>query len=260
MIGTQKCGTTTIDGILSEFKEVSHGNRKEHHYFDNENFEYIKYINQFESCDTTQILRSYDATPNYTNPSSKSPEKIKEFYDHYGIPLSKLIFIAIVCPNYHRIPSAYYHNLKYHKLDENFNNIPITDKNLQFNDWFTWILEHLDQDKDTIFKRGFYDQVFEKYFEIFSHTTFVIIDNTYAFEHEQEVGDFLASELILSKQTIPNIHKNSGKKEKEELTESNSAQLQSFYREHERNFFDIVMKNKNVRIFPREGFMNKWDI
>ena len=77
VIGTQKCGTTTLDRILLKFKEVSHGVEKEHHFFDNENTNLEKYINTFPNCDvsnnrmklkeiylhlnhTSKILRSYN--------------------------------------------------------------------------------------------------------------------------------------------------------------------------------------------------------
>ena len=259
MIGTQKCGTSTLDGILSNLKEVSHGKGKEHHFFDNENSNLEEYINTFPNCDETKILRSYDATPNYTNPSSKSPEKIKGYYDKLGIPIDKLIFIAIVCPNSHRIPSAYYHYLRSRKheslkvpVDENSN------KKFPFNSWFSWVMRHLEVDTYSEIKRGSYDIIFGKYFEIFSRSTFLIIDNTYAFQQEQDLSNFLAAELNLPERKVPYIHKNRGRNKKEALSKDNLKWLQWYYNVHERKFLGIVRKTKNVKTFPKKGFLKNW--
>ena len=259
MIGTQKCGTSTLDGILSNLKEVSHGKGKEHHFFDNENSNLEEYINTFPNCDETKILRSYDATPNYTNPSSKSPERIKGFYDKLGIPLNKLTFIAIVCPNLRRIPSVYYFYLRSHKRDSL--NVPVDEnpnKKFPFNNWFSWVMRHLELDTYSAIKRGFYDIIFGKYFEIFSRSTFLIIDNTYAFQQEQDLSNFLAAELNLQERKVPYIHKHIGKNKIEALSKDNLALLQSYYEVHERKFLDIVRKTKTVKTFPKNGFLKYW--
>ena len=253
VIGTQKCGTTTLDRILLKFKEVSHGVEKEHHFFDNENTNLEKYINTFPNCDATKILRSYDATPNYTNPSSKSPERIKGYYDKLGIPLNKLIFIAIVCPNSRRIPSVYYHHLKSRiPVDEN------TNKKFPINSWFSWVMRHLELDTYSAIKRGFYDIIFGKYFEIYPQSTFLIIDNTYAFQQEQDLSNFLAAELNLHEEKVPNILGNRGRKKREALSKDNLALLQWYYKVHERKFLDIVRKTKTVKTFPKNGFLKNW--
>ena len=82
LIGIQKCGTSTLDAILSNLTGISHGSKKEHHFFDHENHAAEKYIEQFPNCDDGDIVRTYDATPNYTNPCSKSAERLKIFYHH----------------------------------------------------------------------------------------------------------------------------------------------------------------------------------
>lgn len=259
MIGIQKCGTTTLDGILSNFKEVSHGIKKEHHFFDNENTNVKEYISEFPNCDATKILRSYDATPNYTNPSSKSPERIKEYYNKLGIPLNKLIFISIVCPNSRRIPSAYYHYLHSHRreslkapLNENPN------KTFPFNSWFSWVMRNLELDLYSVIKRGFYDVVFGKYFEIFPQSTFLIIDNTYAFQQEQHLSNFLAAELNLPERKVPNVHRNRGRKKTEALSKDNLAWLQWYFKVHEIKFLNTVRKTKSVKTFAKNGFLKDW--
>ena len=261
VIGIQKCGTTTVDAILLRFQEVSHGIKikNERHFFDNENSNVKKYYSEFPNCDATNIVRSYDVTPNYTNPSSESPERIKRLYDKLGIPLNKLIFIAIVCPNSRRIPSAYHmflHSPRHESLKAPVNDT--LNKKFPFNSWFSWVTRHLELDTHSVIKRGVYDVVFGKYFEIYPQSTFLIIDNTYAFQQEQDLSNFLAAELNLPERKVPYIHKNRGRNKKEALSKDNLKWLQWYYNVHERKFLGIVRKTKNVKTFPKKGFMKNW--
>eukprot|EP00493_Phyllostaurus_siculus_P025382 UN25726 len=54
-VGVQKCGTTTIDRLLDQFHNISHGKQKEHHYFDQTDPEIIDtpsiYWKNFPQCD-----------------------------------------------------------------------------------------------------------------------------------------------------------------------------------------------------------------
>ena len=196
---------------------------------------------------------TYDATPNYTNPCSKSAERLKIFYDHFGIPLNKLVFIAIVCQNSLRLPSAFYHSWRSGHLIEIWK--------YGFTKWFSWVIEHLEEDTLQITQRGFYDEVFTKYLELFPTSRFHIIDNTYAFDHMQALSDMLATELNLSMKIIQkDIHKNSGIAKKVTLTDYNLARLKQFYRPHERKFLDIIMRKENVKTFPTNEFLKKWNI
>jgi len=259
VIGIQKCGTTTLDGVLSQFSALSHGTVKEHHFFDKNNLKLEKYLKQFPICDTKYPVRTYDSTPNYTNPDSKSAENIKLLYNQLGIPLSQLIFVAIVCPSFRRVPSAYYHSRRPHLMDGFINNVLNFNTTLEFNKWFDWILEHQDQDKYCILRRGFYDDIFSNYLELFPDSTFLFIDSDSAFQEMQNLGDFLATELNLPNQPIPDIHRNVGKGEKEALTEFNLARLHSFYWKHETNFFEIIKRTQNVKTFPPDKF-HFWNI
>merc|ERR1712154_408419 len=109
---------------------------------DKNNLKFEKYLKQFPICDTKYPVRTYDSTPNYTNPDSKSAENIKLLYNQLGIPLSQLIFVAIVCPSFRRVPSAYYHFRRPHLMDGFINNVLNFNTTLEFNKWFDWILEH----------------------------------------------------------------------------------------------------------------------
>ena len=251
VIGVQKCGTSTLAGILQKFRELSHGETKEHHFFDHSKLSLDVYIDQFPKCNK-RIFRSWDCTPNYTNPSSNSAENIKLFYDKIGIPLSKLVFIAMICPNSRRVPSAFYHARKMDILNSNITS---------FNKWFDWILQHQDQDEQhssTPLHRGFYDDIFETYFEIFPESTFLFIDSQYAFDEMQRLGDFLARELDLPKRQIPYVHANQGHEEKEEITDYNLKRLHQFYSKHEQHFSSIVKLYNNAKTFPVNNFLDEW--
>ena len=264
LIGIQKCGTTTLDEVLKQFPQLSHGRKKEHHFFDQENYmkNYTDYVESFPECNTGTV-RSFDATPNYSNPDSYAAENIKQFYEEHGIPLNKLIFIAIVCSNSRRISSSFYRNNFFGKK-LNFN---IT----SFNKWFDWILKHQDQDipSRSPISRGFYDEIFAKYLKLFPKSTFLLIDSHYALAKLQELGDFLANELNLPKQFIPNIHKNRGfaaknkssnkyHAKKENLTEFNLKHLYQFYSKHVQKFLDIVKQSDNAKTFPMNIFLAEW--
>ena len=254
VIGIQKCGTTTLDGILSKFDKLSHGDMKEHHFFDHKNVTDAKYISQFPKCrqNSQNIVRTYEATPEYTDLSTHSAENIKSFYIKHGIPLNKIVFLAMVCPNSRRIPSYFYFCRKKGYLNPNIK---------EFNKWFDWMLEHPEwmlDDTHDILRRGFYDEIFAKYFELFPENKFLFVDSQYAFDKMQKLGDFLAKELNLSKRQIPYIHKNVGTARKEELTDFNQKRLNQFYFKHERNFSDIVKTYKNAKTFPTNNFLDEW--
>ena len=255
VIGVQKCGTTTLDGVMSRFPQLSHGRKKEHHFFGHEKYNnnYTDYLNGFTECNT-EIIKSYDATPKYTMPITSAAENIKKFYGKLGILLNQLIFIAIVCPNSSRVPSGFHSRReKGNQGDSRFLNLT----KRKFNEWFDWILEHPDHD---ILPRGFYDQIFAKYFELFPESTFLLIDSQYAFAKMQNLGDFLARELNFPERHIPNIHSNRGKVKKEELTEFNMERLNQFYSKHEQQFSTLIKFNKNVKTFPSNltEFFDKW--
>ena len=167
------------------------------------------------------------------------------------------MFIAIVCQNSLRLPSAFYHSWRSGHLNE----IWINENNITINKWFSWVMEHLEEDTNQITHRGFYDEVFTKYLELFPTSRFYIIDNTYAFDHMQELSDMLATELNLSMKIIQkDIHKNSGIAKKVTLTDYNLARLKQFYRPHERRFIDIIMRKQNVKTFPANEFLKEWNI
>ena len=252
VIGIQKCGTSTLDGILSTYPQLSHGTTKEHHFFDHDNLDFDKYIKQFPKC-SKNIVRSYDATPKYTNPNTNSADNIKTFYNKLGIPLNKLIFIAIVCPNYLRVPSNFYFSRWNGYLKSN---------KTRLNNWFDWTLKHQDQDESfLLLRKGFYDEILAKYFDLFPDSTFLLIDNQHAFKQMQTLNNFLAAELNFPTKQIPDIHKNKGKGSKEEeLTEFNLKKLNQLYSNHERDFFEIARLNKNVKTFPRNNFLDQWNL
>ena len=256
VIGVQKCGTTTLDAILKKFSGLSHGARKEHHFFDqskNQTLQFDKYINQFPVCNG-KIKISYDASPHYTNYNQhvKAAENIKKFYNSFDIPLHRLRFIAIVCPNSRRIPSNFYFSRSHGYL---------ISPGRTFNKWFNWILkhqEHNNKDLDNPLRKGFYDEIFRDYLEAFPESNFLFIDNEFAFKEMQKMSDFLAIELNTPKQQVPDIHKMKGKPKEEMLTAANLKRLNIFYSKHERNFLEIIKTKANVKIWPEDKFLVNW--
>jgi len=256
IIGIQKCGTTTLDGVLREFKAGPGKIAPEHHFFDNDYLDMQTYINQWPDCNKKATIMTYDKTPNYTNPCSKSAERIRLLYEQLGIPLQKLIFILIVCPNNRRIASAFYHTRLYNYF--NSSNL-IFNRNATLNTWFGWVMKHPEGDSHVILKRGFYDNILGQYLKLFPQSTFLVIDNQYAFEHMQMLGNFIAAELKVPERLIPYIHLYRGKGKKEKLTDVNQALLNSFYLKHEIAFLEIIDKYENVKTFPVNNFLRDWE-
>ena len=257
IIGIQKCGTTTLDGILREFKAGPGRITPEHHFFDNDYLDMETYIDQWPNCYKKETIMTYDKTPNYTNPSSKSAERISLFYEQLGIPLHKLIFIVIVCPNNRRISSAFYHTRLYNYF--NSSNL-IFNRNATLNSWLAWVLKHPEGDDYVILNRGFYDNILGQYLKLFPQSTFLVIDNQYAFEHMQMLGSFIAAELRVPERLIPiDMHLYKGKGKKEILTDVNQALLNSFYSKHEIALLEMVNKYENVKAFPVNNFLREWE-
>ena len=261
-IGVQKCGTTTLDGILSKFPELSHGTVKEHHFFDgirkngeNKTLHFKKYIHEFPLCNgSMKIRQTYDASTHYTfyNHYNKAIENIKLFYNKFKIPLNRLRFIAIVCPNSRRIPSNFYFY-----RSRGFLKSPTR----KFNEWFDWMLKHQDHnnfDGDNPLRKGFYDEIFGDYLKAFPDSEFLFIDNEFAFKEMQNLSDFLAIEFNIKKQHIPSIHEMVGTPKEEALTDFNKKRLNLFYSKHEKQFLEITKLKSNVRTWPEDNFLDKW--
>jgi len=251
VIGIQKCGTTTLSGILKQFKGISDGLTKEHHYFDNENNDTTEYYSQFPRC--TDANRTYDKTPNYTNPDSSSAANIKAFYEKNGIPLEGVSFIAMVCQNFHRLRSAYYHHVAHNRSN-------INDMSFQFNKWFKYIMLNQQNEQNAILRRGFYDEIFDEYFHTFAQSSFLIIDSFAAFREQQALRDTLSDFLNLKRKTInKDIWKNRKKQiVQEELNEDNTEIADLFYENHEKRFVHKLKQLKNVETFPKVGFFGEF--
>ena len=266
VIGIQKCGTSTLDEVLSQFPKLSHGSKKEHQYFDESREPYSEYLKQFPKC-SNSLLRTHDATPGYTNPLSNAPMNISRFYNFFGIPPKKLIFIAMVCSNTRRIPSIFYHHRRHNRMK----------RNTKLNAWFDMSLKsHNSGVKNPMDKfdanydlsrmalsMGLYDSIFKTYFELFNESKFLLIDSDYAFIDMQNLGDFLANEMNLSKQKIRYVHSNSHESKSNNgkvqgLSHKNSERLKEFYLLHERNFKEIVKTNINVKVYPTDNFLDNW--
>jgi len=249
VIGVQKCGTTTLGAILKTFEGISHGLRKEHHYFefDHETNDTSKYYNQYPIC--KKAYRTYDNSPSYTNPDSKSAEKIKAFYKKIGIPLESVSFIAMVCQNFHRLRSAYYHHVSHdrHKIN---------DMIFPFNNWFNYTL--LNRERNVMLRRGFYDEIFGEYFHTFPQSSFLIIDSYAAFEDQQALANALAVFLKIKKITLrTDIWRNKQKQVQEEWNEYNTLKMELFYEHHEKVFVDKLKQLTNVETFPKVGFFGE---
>jgi len=248
VIGIQKCGTSTLNAILKQFKGVWPGGQKEHHDFEHRVPNTEEYYNQYPHCKYAH--RTYDNTPNYTNAWSSSAANIKAFYEKLGIPLEGVSFIAIVCRNIDRIRSAYYHHVR-HNRTHRINNMMF-----QFNKWFEYIMTNQENEQDGILRRGFYDEIFGKYFHTFPQSSFLIIDSSAAFEDQQALGDTLAVFLNIKNTTILPTHANENKLEKEEWNKYNSVVAKQFYSYHEKRFVNKLKQQKTVETFPKVGFFD----
>jgi len=254
VIGIKKCGTSTFDQILGQFNGISHGDMKEHHYFDHAeklNDAKTYYYKKFPSCKSA--YRTFDDTPNYTNPDSSSAENIKAFYEKLSTPLEEVSFIAMVCRNVKRLPSDYYFNSR--KGNTSFHKHNTED--YHFNDWFEYIMSNPAEEQKAILRRGFYDEVFRKYFDTFPRSSFLLIDSLSAFQDQQALGDAVADFLNIPNQTMRTKKKRVNSVVKEELNKNNALALQSFYEYHEKVFLKDVKHRKNVKTFPEVGFLRK---
>ena len=272
VIGIEKCGTSTLDAILTQFSDLSHGTNKEHMYFDTSHEPYSEYLKQFPYCNTdyNTLNKTHDATPRYANPLSNAPMNISRFYNYFEIPLKKLTFIAMVCSNSRRLPSIFYHQRRGGKIK------PIT----KLNEWFEMALKcyslgirnPMDNVNDPSkpnyelsridLSMGFYDSIFKTYFKIFNESKFIFIDSDYAFMDMQKLGTFLANELNLNRKRIRYVHKNNHESFRnngkvEALTSKNSERLKEFYSLHERKFRDMIRNNVNLSLktYPSDNFL-----
>jgi len=250
VIGIQKCGTTTLGAILEKYKGISHGLTKEHHYFDHGTSNASEYYSQYPRC--KDAYRTYNRCPNYTNPDSSSAANIKAFYEKIGIPLEGVRFIAMVCQNFHRLRSAYYHHVAHH-------NEKVNDMIFSFNKWLEYIFLNPQNERDAILRRGFYDEIFDEYFHIFAQSSFLIIDSFAAFGEQQALTDALSDFLNLKSITISeDIWKNKKKqKAQEEWNESNAEIADLFYEHHEKRFVHKLKQLNNVVTFPNVGFFEE---
>ena len=269
IIGIQKCGTSTLNNLLSEFRDLSNGGYKEHHFFDNPYQDYDNYTTQFPECNQN-IVRTYDATPNYTNPLSSSAENIARFYKHFGLDPKELIFIAMVCSNARRIPSAFYHESRYRKYRIYFHDLfssNSTANDSQLNAWFKWAFtRHLQNRSNpidvffdpspSIFRRGYYDLIFNEYFKIFPDSRFLFIDSEYAFIEMQKLGYFLAKQLNLFPKNISYINDYGNYTGRGKLTILNLKLLKESYSMSEKRFIQLVNLNANAKTFPANNFMS----
>jgi len=245
VIGIQKCGTTTLNWILHRFEEIYNG-KKEHHYFDHESNDTSEYWNQYPNCKDAH--RTVDNTPNYSHPDSSSAANIKAFYEKLGIPLEGVSFIAMVCRNLDRLRSAYYHHVVHNRGHR------VNDMMFQFNKWFEYIITNQEKERDALLRRGFYDEIFGKWFHTFPQSSFLIIDSSASFEDQQALVDTLSVFLNLENITTHAAHGNANKLEKEEWNKYNAVVAKQFYMYHEKSFVNILKQQKNVETFPKVGF------
>ena len=93
-------------------------------------------------------------------------------------------------------------------------------------------------------RKGFYCEIFVKYFELFPESTLLLIDNQYAVNEMQKLNEFLAEALnwtnIYMWENKPNMHRNKGPGCDEELTENNLKRLNQFYSKHKQSLIQIL--------------------
>jgi len=256
-VGVQKCGTTTIDRILDQFHDISHGKEKEHHYFDQSDPKLLdtpsKYWKNFPRCDgnkRSKYTRTYEYTGNYSNPDNNSPQNIRAFYDNLGLPTEKIIFLIMLCNPKKRMESAWYFQKYKYKI---YKDNPAM-KN--FNSWARFMIsDENDRDPGSIFKRGFFDIIMERWLEFFPKNKFIIMNSYHTFGHVQEITDILSdvSGLNPVKLELPLKHINRGKTEKEPMEDDVSKILDDFYANHTRRLTHILTqasKLENVILFP----------
>ena len=280
VMGIAKCGTSTFDMIVQQYPELSHGNRKEHWFyvFSSKKLEKLdkniidSYAKQFPKCisgeqnsSTYKVVKTYDATGGYAFPSAKSAENIKRFYKYLGIPPTKLVFISLICPNTRRIPSCFYYSLEYMEKKANEENKIMDIRLTKLNVWLSLVLKYPFATywnsggplRKNCLTCGYYDDIFEKYLEIFPKNRFFLIDSYYAFDNQQQLADSLSIVLKVPERNISYRHSNKHE-HKEELTEELKAQIKSFYAKHEQKFKEIIKHKHNVQTFPDQSFGNNW--
>eukprot|EP01060_Flectonema_neradi_P000973 TRINITY_DN1057_c0_g1_i3.p1 TRINITY_DN1057_c0_g1~~TRINITY_DN1057_c0_g1_i3.p1 ORF type:complete len:341 (+),score=48.08 TRINITY_DN1057_c0_g1_i3:50-1072(+) len=260
VIGVQKCGTTTLQGILKKFSTtINSGGTKEHHMFDHppggrrtdEN-----YLKGFSPCN--EFKRSLDNTPNYTNPETISATRIKEYAIRNNMPLDQILFIAMVRPNHKRLKSAFAH--------EAVKNPRFPAAWRQFN-YTGWLHQHLKKttantDRMQLKSRGYYGKIFKSYFKEFPQSTFLFIESTKAFSSQQPIADALSKMLGLPKVTMDDlVWANSAKNKPDPILEHDTELVKEHFRPHELEFQKLLRDNK-IRVYtiPQQDFFEDWDL
>eukprot|EP01060_Flectonema_neradi_P000977 TRINITY_DN1057_c0_g1_i7.p1 TRINITY_DN1057_c0_g1~~TRINITY_DN1057_c0_g1_i7.p1 ORF type:complete len:354 (+),score=48.22 TRINITY_DN1057_c0_g1_i7:88-1062(+) len=259
VIGVQKCGTTTLQGILEKFSTIHSGKEKEHHMFDHPESEKrndINYLEQFPLCKTYK--RSFDNTPNYTNPETISATRIKEYAIRNNMPLDQILFIAMVRPNHKRLKSAFTHEFS---INDNF---PPAWRKFNYSDWVRHHL-HIETNKTDrmqVKSRGYYGKIFKSYFKEFPQSTFLFIESTKAFSSQQPIADALSKMLGLPKVTMDDlVWANSAKNKPDPILEHDTELVKEHFRPHELEFQKLLRDNK-IRVYtiPQQDFFEDWDL
>lgn len=92
IIGAQKCGTTSLNNLLFEHKQIcSKGVKEKHFYSENNYLDIVKsYLAEFEGCKSNQV--TVDATPKYIV-GSEIAERIKASYKPESLAKKKFIIL-----------------------------------------------------------------------------------------------------------------------------------------------------------------------
>ena len=92
IIGAQKCGTTSLNNLLFEHKQICSEGVKEKHFYSEHNYEEMvaKYNKEFKDCKPSQL--TVDATPKYVV-GSEIAERIESSYTPESLAKKKFVLL-----------------------------------------------------------------------------------------------------------------------------------------------------------------------
>jgi len=237
IIGTQKCGTTSLWHHLNSHPEVESTN-KEKHFFD---FQYDKGLSFYESLFVETNKFQGDGTADYMM-HPFVPERINKHF-----PNIKLI--ALLRDPVDRAFSHYLfikHTLIKKSPDffkEEYTQIPSTfEKALALEDELESIKrkDNLDKMVHSYKKRGRYAEQLKDWFKYFSRDQFLIINSNDLSVSSNEIESFIGlsiRNLSISKERVQHY--------KPPFKDETREYLKTYFTEHNKNLFKLLGRDFN---------------
>ena len=213
-IGTQKGGTTTLHDLLRKDKRIGLPNKKEVHYFDQDDLLPIKwYSDQFISVSNREVIG--EITPYYMH-HPLAPNRIKK-----SLPEVKLI--ALLRDPVDRAISQYFHSQR-----NGFEEAALDDA-IEMEDQRMATGGRYSHQKHSYITRSRYEEQLNRYLKIFKPNKLLIIKSEDLFERPSQAWNTIQTFLEIDPQEMQGEmpKANQGRKEGEQISEETRERIRA---------------------------------